>query len=236
MGRSGQGGRTATRAASCVTLRALHDHRARGPATYFTFDRKHPSPQIGFHSTLIRDSQDSGKFDFFTKLGALHCRARARRPGEVYTLRFIEGANGNRVTLDYLSASGDASTLDAVTGFLRAALFASRTRVFFQRGRTVKRIIRLTGKTRLSGGNLLGLDMPSSTTTSKIFVKVTRKSPIPAGLNDERVQLYAYSVDQGLDRHTCASTPTGTATRPSTSTTTDRQLRGLSTFRCSRTT
>ena len=71
-------------------------------------------PQIGYHSTLTKISQT--EFDFFTKA---HVQYRFEREpaltGEVYTLRFIQEPNGNRMTFDYLSGDGDPVTLDAVT-------------------------------------------------------------------------------------------------------------------------
>jgi len=86
--------------------------------------------------------------------------------------------NGNRVTLDYLVATAMRrhSRGDRFSG--RSLRFAYQ--VFFSGGRTVKRIIRLTGQNALSGGNLLGSTLPSSTTTSENLVKVTRKSPDPS--------------------------------------------------------
>ncbi|PYN28649.1 MAG: hypothetical protein DMD98_21995, partial [Candidatus Rokuibacteriota bacterium] len=117
-----------------------------GTGNAFTFDGTTFRPQIGYHSTLIRDPQDSGRFDFFTKARMrYHFERELTVPGEVYTLRFIEEPNGNRVTLDYLIGDGDASTLDAVTDSSGRSLRFTY-QVFFSGGRTVKRIVRLTGQ------------------------------------------------------------------------------------------
>ncbi|MBW7885297.1 MAG: Ig-like domain-containing protein, partial [Caldilineaceae bacterium] len=73
-------------------------------------------PQIGYHSTLVRDPDDLNKFDFFTKsFVRYHFEREGMLPGEVYTLRFIEDANGNRLTFDYVSGDQDPTTLDNVT-------------------------------------------------------------------------------------------------------------------------
>jgi RHS repeat-associated protein len=174
-----------------------------GTGNAFAFDGTAFRPQIGYHSTLIRDPQDSGKFDFYTKARVrYHFEREPMIPGEVYTLRFIEEPNGNRITLDYVGGDGDPTTLDAVTDSSgRSLVFEYQQIGQFAVGPR-KRLVKLRGRNALTGGNLLGLEITYEYDTFGNLIKVTRKSPDPgAALNDERVQIYAYETSNPLDRH-----------------------------------
>jgi RHS repeat-associated protein len=158
------------------------------------------SPQIGYHTTLVTDS--NGDFDFFTKT---HVRYHFEREPdfqeEVYLLQFIEEPNGNRITLDYLFEDDDPKTLDVVTDS------SGRSLVFeYQTIAQEKRIIRIKGWNGNTGGNLLGLEMVYDYDEFGNLIRASRKSPDPQkDLNDERVEIYTYTDTELRDRHNLSS-------------------------------
>ena len=150
-------------------------------------------PQIGYHSTLIRDGENANRFDFFTPA---HIRYHFEREndlkGEVYTLRFIEDSNGNRVTLDYKTGDTDATTLDRVTN-------ASGYTVDFTYRRVANeaRIVKLLADV---GDPDLGITVEYGYDTLGNLTAVTRTTPYADfALNDARVNRYTYTTDNPED-------------------------------------
>ncbi len=152
-------------------------------------------PQIGYHSTLIRSGDNPDVFDFFTPARIRHHFQReGQLPGEVYTLRFMEDANGNRLTFDYLAGDGDPTTLDSVTDSAGKQLRFRYSTIANQ-----KRIVAATVDV---GDADLGIDVRYGYDTLGNLTVVTRTTPYAGlGINDERVQRYVYSTDYAADRH-----------------------------------
>jgi YD repeat-containing protein len=169
-----------------------------GSGNGFTATANGFRPQLGYHSTLVRDPEDSSKFDFFTKARVrYHFERELAVPGEVYTLRFIEEPNGNRLTLDYLAGDANPRTLDSVTDSSGRALLFEYRKIFH-----ADRIVRVTGRNSINDGTLLGLQIVYDYDDVGNLVTATRTSPDPgAGLGDERVERYTYSSSRLEDRH-----------------------------------
>jgi RHS repeat-associated protein len=156
-------------------------------------------PQIGYHSTLIRDGGNANRFDFFTPT---HTRYHFEREndlrGEVYTLRFIEDSNGNRVTLDYKIGDTDATTLDRVTNASGYTIDFTYRRVASE-----PRIARLSADV---GDPDLGVTVEYEYDTLGNLTVVTRTSPYAGfGLNDVRVNRYSYTTDNPEDPYNLRS-------------------------------
>jgi RHS repeat-associated protein len=182
-----------------------------GSGNAFSFDGTRYRPQIGYHSTLVRDPADSSQFDFFTKARVRHHFERnPALPGEVYELRFLEEPNGNRIAFDYVSGDGDPRTLDAVMDSSGRSLHFAYQKIYHD-----DRIVKISGRSAGTGGDLLGLEIAYEYDAKGNLTKVTRKSPDPAaGLGDERVDLYAYSTADPEDPHNLVSAtdPNGNTT------------------------
>lgn len=158
-------------------------------------------PQIGYHSTLVRNPQEPSKLDFFTKS---HVRYHFEIDpayvdeitfSEIYTLRYIEEPNGNRITLDYVSGDADPETLDTVTDSSGRALVFEYEPYDSIDPYWHKRISRLTGQNNQTGSDFLGLEITYEYDGQNNLTKVTRKSPDPgANLGDERVETYTYTL------------------------------------------
>ncbi len=179
-----------------------------GSGNAFRYDGAQFHPQIGYHSTLVRDPNELSRFDFFTKAHIrYHFQYEPALPGEVYTLRFIEEPNGNRVTLSYDEpppvGDHDPTTLDMVMDSSGRALVFTHavTDVFLK-----KRMTRLQGLSPVAG-DLLGLLIDYEYDDQGNLVRVTRRSPQPsAKRNDERVEEYRYTRDGALsERHNLLS-------------------------------
>ena len=205
-------------------------------------------PQIGYHSTLVQPDPDGDpdSFDFYTKN---HVRYHFElKPDsicgpageEVYTLRFIEEPNGNRIDLfyDYYDAGvatlpplladkvdGDTETLDVVVDSSNRALILEYSAVPDAETETSpssqdddqvpeilrkRRIIRLTGYDEDNLG-LLGLDVRYDYNSVGNLIQVTREG-LQTG---SRVETYTYTpgFDESAHNMLSYTDPNGNVTR-----------------------
>jgi RHS repeat-associated protein len=176
------------------------------------------TPQVGYHSTLVRNPAKMNEFDFFTKLNIrYHFEREPMVPGEVYTLRFMEDTNGNRLTFNYLAdGDTDSTTLDSVTDGAGRSL-----RFYYREINQRQRIVQVVGDVADDpnvpevADSELDIRIVYGYDTIGNLEAVTRTTPFEGfGLNDERVERYAYSTDQ-LDRHNLRSftDPNGNETK-----------------------
>lgn len=154
-------------------------------------------PQIGYHSTLVFDPEHPDRgYDFFTKAHIrYHFELEPALSGgghEVYTLRFIEEPNGNRITLKYLDDE-DPTTLDAVIDSSnRALLFEYKyTDIYLK-----KRIGKIKGSNfTTEESDLMGLELTYYYDEQGNLWNVKRKKPAwsDTQLKDEREEVYTYT-------------------------------------------
>jgi RHS repeat-associated protein len=176
------------------------------------------TPQVGYHSTLVRNPAKMNEFDFFTKLNIrYHFEREPMVTGEVYTLRFMEDPNGNRLTFNYLAdGDTDSTTLDSVTDGAGRSL-----RFYYREINQRQRIVQVVGDVADDANepevadSELDIRIVYGYDTIGNLEAVTRTTPFEGfGLNDERVERYSYSTDQ-LDRHNLRSftDPNGNETK-----------------------
>ncbi len=163
-------------------------------------DARFYTPQIGYHSTLIEDPDDvdpeknPSTFDFFTKsMVRYHFELERDLPGEVYTLRFMEDPNGNRLTFDYKDGDSDASTLDTVTDEAGRKLKLTYKEIYHRQRIVKAEAILVEGSIDAAE---LNIEIEYSYDEFGNLISVTRKSPYAGfGYNDERSEAYKYSTE-----------------------------------------
>lgn len=158
-------------------------------------------PQLGYHSTLLRDPDNLDVFEFFTKSHVRYHFAReGMLAGEVYTLRFIEDPNGNRLTFDYTAIDADPTTLDVVTDSGSRSI-----RLQYKQIANRKRIVEVLAEvsTDAAALNLApNITLQYGYDSVGNLVAVTRTTPYEGyGLNDARVETYVYSNASPIDKH-----------------------------------
>ncbi len=202
------------------------------PANALFFD-----PQVGYHSTLARyqDPVDPTKvdFDFFSTADIrYHFQIQADQPPTmlqlttVYSLRYIEDPNGNKISLYYsfndpgasafpaADFDNDPTTLDVVADSSGRALIFRYDFIYGQ-----KRIVEMTGfdPDPTDAGDLLGLDIqynydelpPGSAADAPPPAKIGNLTSVVhidrgtgAVLSKEA---YTYTTGEGLDGHNLLS-------------------------------
>ncbi len=179
-------------------------------------------PQVGYHSTLVQISQtelyfyttDHTLYDFVLQPGL-------SGSGTVYTLRYIQDSDGNRIDLYYnddLTDTRLALTDPSAPGYLSPALQADLTGppltlgivkdsanrallLSYQFIFNDNRIVKITGydaDPSDSGGNLLGLDIDYAYDQWGNLTSVTRVDSSGAVL---RKEAYTYTPGNGITGH-----------------------------------
>ncbi len=209
-----------------ASLAALYDVPSALAAT-----AKFYTPQPGAHTVLVQADPNQAAFDYFS---ADHTRYHfelepyAAPYGRVFTLRFIQDSDGNRIDLYYTNDAtqdprvaslpqqirdkldADPTTLDAVVDQSNRALLFQYQVVFGQ-----KRITELTGYDPVSPNHdLLGLDIVYGYDAFGNLTSVVR-SPTDDAKDDGKTQAYTYTQGDGPTSHNLL-----TYTDPSNHTTT----------------
>jgi RHS repeat-associated protein len=174
-------------------------------------------PQIGYHSTLVRDRTQPDRFWFFTQEAIRHDfvseGSLSSSSQIVFTLRSIREPSGNSLTLDYLDGDSDPATLDSVTE--RDSLGQLPKRAFHFEYANVageSRIHTLRGFNHQGSRDLLGLQVRYAYDGAGNLTNVTRLGPTPETTRSEH---YRYTPGNGPTGHNLVEyiSPNGATTR-----------------------
>ncbi len=176
------------------------------------------NPQVGYHSVLVRPTASPNEFYSYTTDHTLYdfqLQPGIAPYGQVYTLRYIQDSNGNRVSLYYnqdptgtlptdpnlqADLSGPALALGVVEDSSGRALLFQYQYIF-----NANRIVKITGynNTGTGVGNLLGLEIDYSYDKWGNLINVTR---IDSGTGVVlREEAYTYSPGSGATAHNLLS-------------------------------
>ncbi len=119
---------------------------------------------------------------------------RRTLPGEVYTLRYIEEPNGNRLTFDYTAIDQNPATLDTITDSAGRVLKLHYKEIY-HRQRMVRAVAEPVAEDHVDYDELK-IEVQYGYDEIGNLIAVTRTTPYAGlGYNDERVQRYAYSTE-----------------------------------------
>ena len=172
------------------------------------------NPQVGYHSTLIQPDPNKGEFYFYTTDHTLYdfqLQPALAPGGQVYTLRYIQDSDGNRISLFYnqdptgtlpsdpnlqADLNGPALALGVIEDSSGRALLLDYQLIF-----NANRIVKITGydNTGSVAGNLLGLEIDYSYDQWGNLTSVARVDAASGAVL--RKEEYTYSPGAGITGH-----------------------------------
>lgn len=173
-------------------------------------------PQIGYHSTLVRDPRHPDTLWFFSMQGVRYTFTTAgslSTPSETtYTLREIREPNGNSLVFNYLANDTDPVTLDTVTETDTFGIPKRGLALSYQDIAGSPRVVRLTAFNEQTGSTLDGLEVLYRYDTWGNLTNVVRPGRTP---DETRSESYVYTPGNGKTGHNLVAftDPNGAVTR-----------------------